>query len=294
VKRIAVIGSGIAGLSAGYYLSRKHEVFLFEKETRLGGQTHTVTVDSSVGPLAVDTGFVAHNDSTYPNLIQLLEEMEIPRIDSDMSFAVSCRKTGYEYSSREVRGFFAQKRNVLSARPSKLLGEIKRFNREAIEALARPTWESLKLGDFLDEKRFSQEFRELYLVPMAAVWSCAPRAVNEFPAATLLRFFDNQFAEASQLVTNSNVMPGKRKAGDAGLPATAGGIRQDRQHRMFEAVGLAHYDEFFQACDRLPAPDGSMLMQTITMPDQELKEYRLRVDWIQAYIFPGSELGVCG
>ncbi len=63
---------------------------------------------------------------------------------------------------------------------------------------------------------------------------------------------------------------------------------------MFEAVGLAHYDEFFQACDRLPAPDGSMLMQTITMPDQELKEYRLRVDWIQAYIFPGSELGVCG
>lgn len=192
MKRIAVIGSGIAGLSAAYYLSRKHEVFLFEKETRLGGHTHTVTVDSSVGPLAVDTGFIVHNDFTYPNLIRLLEELEIPRIESDMSFAVSCRKTGYEYSSRGIRGFFAQKRNVLSARPWRLFGEIKRFNREAIEALTSPEWERLKLGDFLDEKGFSQEFRELYLAPMAAaVWSCAPRAVDEFPAATLLRFFEN-------------------------------------------------------------------------------------------------------
>jgi uncharacterized protein len=192
VKRIAVIGSGIAGLTAAYYLSRKHEVFLFEKEPRLGGHTHTVTVDSSAGPLAVDTGFIVHNDLTYPNLIQLLAELGIPRVDSDMSFAVSCRRTGYEYSSRGVKGFFAQKRNLLSARPWKLYGEIKRFNREAAEILARPDWRTLKLGEFLDERKFSAEFRELYLVPMAAaVWSCAPRVVNEFPAVTLIRFFDN-------------------------------------------------------------------------------------------------------
>jgi predicted NAD/FAD-binding protein len=192
VKRIAVIGSGIAGLTAAHYLSRKHEVSLFEKEVRLGGHTHTVTVESSVGPLAIDTGFIVHNDLTYPNLIRLLAELGIPRINSDMSFAVSCRKTGYEYSSRGVRGFFAQKRNVVSARPWRLFGEIKRFNRVATEVLERPEWETLKLGDFLDEKGFSEEFRELYLVPMAAaVWSCAPSAVNEFPAATLIRFFDN-------------------------------------------------------------------------------------------------------
>jgi predicted NAD/FAD-binding protein len=192
VKRIAIIGSGIAGLTAAYYLSRKHEVFLFEKEQRLGGHTHTVTVDSGAGPLAIDTGFIVHNDLTYPNLIRLLAELDVPRIKSDMSFAVSCRKTGYEYSSRGARGFFAQKSNVLKARPWKLFREIKRFNREAPEILERPEWEGLKLGDFLDEKKFSQEFRELYLVPMAAaVWSCAPRAVNEFPAATLIRFFDN-------------------------------------------------------------------------------------------------------
>ncbi len=192
MKRIAVIGSGIAGLTSAYYLSRKHEVSLFEKETRLGGHTHTVTVDCSSGPMAVDTGFIVHNDLTYPNLVRLLAELEIPRINSDMSFAVSCRKTGYEYSSRGVRGFFAQKRNMLKARPWKLFGEIKRFNREATEVLERPEWEGRKLGEYLDEKKFSAEFRELYLVPMAAaVWSCAPKAVNEFPAATLIRFFDN-------------------------------------------------------------------------------------------------------
>ncbi len=192
MKKIAVIGSGIAGLTAAYYLSRKHEVFLFEREPRLGGHTHTVTVDSSAGPLSVDTGFIVHNDLTYPNLIRLLAELEIPRIHSDMSFAVSCRKTGYEYSSRGARGFFAQRRNVLKAGPWRLYREINRFNREAKEVLRRPDLETLTLGEFLDEKRFSQEFRELYLVPMAAaVWSCAPKAVNAFPAATLIRFFDN-------------------------------------------------------------------------------------------------------
>jgi predicted NAD/FAD-binding protein len=192
VKRIAVLGSGIAGLTAAYYLSRKYEVFLFEKEARLGGHTHTVSVDSSAGPLAIDTGFIVHNDLTYPNLIRLLAELDVPRVNSDMSFAVSCRKTGYEYSSRGATGFFAQKRNLFSARPWKLYGEIKRFNREARKVLERPDWKTLKLGDYLDEKKFSEEFREFYLVPMAAaVWSCAPMTVNEFPAATLIRFFDN-------------------------------------------------------------------------------------------------------
>jgi predicted NAD/FAD-binding protein len=91
VTRIAVIGSGISGLAAAYFLSRKHEVFLFEREPRLGGHTNTITVDSSRGPLAVDTGFIVHNDRTYSNLIKLLTELGVPRAASDMSFAVSCR-----------------------------------------------------------------------------------------------------------------------------------------------------------------------------------------------------------
>src|SRR5271165_4036672 len=192
VSHIAVIGSGIAGLAAAYYLSRKHQVFLFEKETRLGGHTHTVNVESSAGPLPVDTGFIVHNDLTYPNLIRLLRELRVPRMDSDMSFAVSCRNTGYEYSSRGVNGFFAQIQNILKARQWRLFGEIRRFNREAAGLLDRPDAEKLRMGEFLAEKNFTNEFCELYLLPMAsAVWSCAHNSVREFPAATLIRFFDN-------------------------------------------------------------------------------------------------------
>jgi predicted NAD/FAD-binding protein len=192
VNRVAVIGSGISGLASAYYLSRKHEVYLFERESRLGGHTHTVTVESSRGPLPVDTGFIVHNDRTYPNLIRLLAELGISRVNSDMSFAVSCAKTGYEYSSRGLRGFFAQPRNVISPRPYRLYSEIRRFNTEAPQLFLRPDADTLKLGDFLDENHFAPEFRELYLVPMAAaVWSCAPNAVNEFPAAMLVRFFQN-------------------------------------------------------------------------------------------------------
>lgn len=192
VNRVAVIGSGISGLAAAYYLSRKHEVYLFERESRLGGHTHTVTVDSSRGPLAVDTGFIVHNDRTYPHLIKLLAELGIARVHSDMSFAVSCAKTGYEYSSRGLRGFFAQTKNVISPRPYRLYSEILRFNRQAPGIFSRPDADRLKLGDFLDENSYTPEFREFYLVPMAAaVWSCAPNAVNEFPAAMLVRFFQN-------------------------------------------------------------------------------------------------------
>ncbi len=192
MNRVAVIGSGISGLAAAYYLSRKHEVFLFERDERIGGHTHTVTVESSRGPLPVDTGFIVHNDRTYPNLIRLLSELGVPRVNSDMSFAVSCRRTGYEYSSRGLRGYFAQTRNVLKPSAYALFGEIRRFNRLAPKLFERPDASKLKLGDFLDEHRFTQFFREFYLFPMAsAIWSCAQNAVREFPAAMLARFFHN-------------------------------------------------------------------------------------------------------
>jgi len=192
VSRIAVIGSGISGLAAAYYLSRRHEVFLFERDERIGGHTHTVTVDSSRGPLPVDTGFIVHNDRTYPNLIRLLTELGVPRMNSDMSFAVSCRRTGYEYSSRGLRGYFAQPVNVFKPSAYALFGEIRRFNKIAPRLLERPDAEKLKLGDFLDEHHFTQFFRQFYLFPMAsAIWSCAHNAVREFPAAMLTRFFHN-------------------------------------------------------------------------------------------------------
>jgi uncharacterized protein len=192
MKRIAVIGSGIAGLSSAYFLSRRHEVHLFEKDGRLGGHTHTVTVDSSKGPVALDTGFLVHNDRTYPRLVRLFAELGIETIASDMCFAVACAGTGLEYSSRGARGFFAQALNVVSPTHIGLLSEIFRFNREAPRVLTAPDADRLTLGDFLDQRRFSQVFVHRYLLPMAsAIWSASLASIRAFPALTMIRFLDN-------------------------------------------------------------------------------------------------------
>ena len=192
MMRIAVIGSGISGLAAAYYLCRKHEVSVFEKDTRVGGHTHTVTVESSRGPLAVDTGFIVHNDRTYPNLVKLLAELGVETQGSDMSFGVSCRRTGFEYSSRGLNGFFAQRSNMLRPDQYRLLRDILRFNREAPKLLEDPAAASLTLGDVMDQGGYSELFTERYLYPMAcAVWSMSTEAIRSFPALTLLRFFDN-------------------------------------------------------------------------------------------------------
>lgn len=192
MKRIAVIGAGIAGMSAAYLLSRRHEVHLFEKDGRIGGHTHTVTVDSAEGPLPVDTGFIVHNERNYPNFVRLMHELGVETQASDMSFAVTSRADGYEYSSRGLSGFFAQKSNLLRASQYRLLAEIVRFNREARALAAAPDASALTLGQMLDRGRFSETFRERYLYPMAsAVWSMSFAEIAEFPAATLVRFFDN-------------------------------------------------------------------------------------------------------
>lgn len=192
MKKIAIIGAGISGLSVGYYLSRKYEVSLFEKDSRLGGHTHTIEVDSSVGKLPVDTGFIVHNTRTYPNLIKLLVELGVETQESDMSFSVSHRKTNFEYSSRGTSGFFAQRSNFLSPRHYNLLKEILRFNRESLKLLDQPQSENLTLGEYMDAEGFGQRFREFYLYPMAsAVWSTSLAKILDFPATTLIRFFDN-------------------------------------------------------------------------------------------------------
>ena len=190
--RVAVIGSGISGLAAAYYLSRRHEVSVFEKDSRLGGHTHTVTVESSRGPLAVDTGFIVHNDRTYPNLVKLLAELGVATQPSDMSFGVACRQTGYEYSSRGLKGFFAQRANLARLSQHRLLWQILRFNREAPKLLHDPDVSTLTLGDVMQRGRFPALFRERYLYPMAsAVWSMSTKAIEAFPALTLVRFFQN-------------------------------------------------------------------------------------------------------
>ncbi len=192
MKHIAVIGAGISGLAAAYLLSRRHRVDLFERETRLGGHTHTVSVDSAEGPLALDTGFLVHNDRTYPLLSRLFRELGVQTLDSDMSFAVWCDRTGLAYSSRGANGFFAQRRNLFRPSHLALLRDILRFNREAPALLREPAVVQPTLRAFLDDRRLGEPFRSRYLVPMAsAIWSASVGAILDFPAATLVRFLDN-------------------------------------------------------------------------------------------------------
>jgi uncharacterized protein len=191
MKRIAVIGSGISGLSAAHYLSRAHEVHVFESDDRIGGHTHTVMAESASGPVPVDTGFIVFNDRTYPNFCRLMGELGVEAQPSDMSFAVTDGGT-FEYSSRGVGGFFAQKRNYFSAPHYVLFREILRFNREAPKILTSPDADAMTLGEFLDAGRYEQVFIDRYLIPMTgAVWSMAPETMPDFPARTLIRFMQN-------------------------------------------------------------------------------------------------------
>src|SRR6187401_3822740 len=166
MKAVAVIGAGISGLAAAHVLSRKHRVHLFEQERRLGGHTNTILIPTPQGTVPLDTGFLVHNDRTYPNLVRLFGELGVATRDSDMSFAVSCRRSGLEYSSRGANGFFAQRRNLVSPSHLALLREILRFNREAPALLRAPDAERHTLGDFLEARRFGEGFTRHYLFPM--------------------------------------------------------------------------------------------------------------------------------
>ncbi|MEO7132869.1 MAG: FAD-dependent oxidoreductase [Vicinamibacterales bacterium] len=192
MKRIAVIGAGIAGLTAAYLLGRRHAVSLFEREARLGGHTNTIRIATRDGELALDTGFLVHNQRTYPNLVRLFAELQVTTRPSDMSFSVRCPSTGFEYSSRGALGFFAQPRNVVRMDHYRLLRDIVRFNREAPQVLTTPGAQEWTLGDFVERERYGEAFTTQYLVPMtSAIWSASVDSMAAFPVQTLVRFMQN-------------------------------------------------------------------------------------------------------
>jgi predicted NAD/FAD-binding protein len=187
--KIAVIGSGISGLSCAWLLSQKHEVVLYEKADRLGGHTNTVTANAATGPIAVDTGFIVFNEATYPNLIALFDHLGVASRATDMSFSVSLEDGAFEYAAPAL---FAQRRNMLRPRFWSMLSEVMRFYREAPAALAALDDPNLSLGAFLQQGRFSTAFRDDHLLPMAAaIWSSPTEALMDYPAASFLRFCDN-------------------------------------------------------------------------------------------------------
>lgn len=189
--RLAVIGSGISGSLAAHLLCHEHEVQLFEAQDQPGGHTCTVDVEAFGQQYAVDTGFMVFNERTYPNFCRLLRQLDVPSRDSDMSFSVCCQRTGLEYQGSSLNGLFAQRRNLWRPAFYGLLRDILRFNRQSLELLAGES-AGPTMGQYLSERRYGRLFIDQYLVPMAAaIWSCRPRRLLEFPARFLVAFFQN-------------------------------------------------------------------------------------------------------
>jgi predicted NAD/FAD-binding protein len=190
MKKIAVIGSGIAGLTAAHYLSSRYQVHLFESNDYIGGHTHTVDVTVEQVPCAVDTGFIVFNDRTYPNFMRLLDELAVPFQKTEMSFSVRNDAIALEYNGHTLDTLFAQRRNLLSPAFLRMLMDIVRFNREMKKASAARVW--LTLGEYLDARRFGSLFKDNYLFPMvAAIWSMGLDDIRQFPLPFFVRFFDN-------------------------------------------------------------------------------------------------------
>ena len=251
--RIAIVGSGVAGLVSAHLLHRHHEVTVFEAEPRIGGHVHTVDVEADGERHAIDTGFIVYNERTYPLFTRLLERIGVETQPSEMSFGLSCERTGLEWASRGLGAVFAQRRNLLRRSFLRMLRDVLRFNREA-RVLARDPHEKVALGDFLCGAGYSREFVEHYVVPMgAAIWSAEPEAFLRFPAVTFTRFFENHgLLEASPSLPWRVVTGGSRRYverlvapfGDrirSGTPVL--GIRRHRRSvEVATTAGSEHFD----------------------------------------------------
>jgi uncharacterized protein len=189
---IAVIGSGIAGMSCAWLLSGRHRVTLYEAAGRLGGHTNTVSVPSREAPLTIDTGFIVYNEATYPNLTALFAHLGVATQPSEMSFAVSRNDGRFEYAGTDLGGLFAQKRNLIRPRFWAMMRDLRRFYREAPRDIAAMEAAELSLGDYLDGSGYGVAFQRDHLLPMAsAIWSTPTLAIRDYPAAAFVRFCEN-------------------------------------------------------------------------------------------------------
>ena len=189
--RIAIVGTGIAGNTAAYKLRKEHDITVYEASSYIGGHTNTIDVAEGDGTIAVDTGFIVFNDRTYPNFIELLDEIGQESQPSIMSFSVSSGDAGLEYNGAGLNALFAQRRNILRPPFYRMIRDILRFNREAMATLPFEE-EDQTVGGYLLKHGYSQEFMNDYLMPMAAaIWSAEPLAIQDMPLRFLVRFFDN-------------------------------------------------------------------------------------------------------
>ena len=191
-KKIAIVGTGISGLTCGYYLHKEHDVTLFEANDYIGGHTATVDVSVDGKEYAIDTGFIVYNDRTYPNFIKMMNEIGVEGLPTQMSFSVRNDGNGLEYNGHTVSTLFAQKRNWANPKFYRFISEILRFNKLAKSFANDKSTDSQTLGAFLDEHDFSPFFTDNYILPMgAAIWSSTLADMRAFPLMFFLRFFLN-------------------------------------------------------------------------------------------------------
>ncbi len=192
-RKIAVIGSGVAGLTAAYILSREYDVILFEKNSYLGGHTNTVIINS--GPdegTPVDTGFIVMNHRNYPLLTELFTQLEVDLRDSDMSFGYMCPESDVEYSSTGVSGLYSRRRNIFNLKFQNMVYDLFRFYKNARRDLAAGTVGEGSLGDYLHKHKMSDYFIRHHILPMgSAIWSTPDSMMLDFPAISFLNFFKN-------------------------------------------------------------------------------------------------------
>lgn len=189
--RIAIIGSGISGIYAAHYLAKQHEVTIYEANTYLGGHTDTHNIVLDERHYAVDTGFIVFNEHNYIHFCRFLDELGVASQPSDMSFSVTDAATGLEYNATTVDKLFCQRRNLLSPRFYRMIADIFRFYREA-PALLKSNDDTLTLGQYLSENRYSDTFIDDHILPMAcALWSGPPESLKNFPARYFAAFMDN-------------------------------------------------------------------------------------------------------
>lgn len=194
-EKIAVIGTGIAGMASAWLLSQRYETVLIDKNNYIGGHTNTVMVpDQATGDLtAIDTGFIVYNEPNYPNLVGLFNSLDVATRSTDMTFSASILSSGLEYAGNNLDTLFAQRKNLLSPRFLKLVFDILKFNRHA-KALVDDDQANnqLTLGEFLSNLRIGRAMQDDYLLPMAAaIWSCPPQQMQSFPAKSFAQFFNN-------------------------------------------------------------------------------------------------------
>src|SRR4051812_46454906 len=196
--RVAVVGTGIAGNAAAWALSTRYPLTVYDRETRPGGHSHTVTIDYDGTPVSVDIGFIVYNELNYPDLTELFAHLGVETVESCMSFAVTADGGRFEWKGggttwlETAKGLFAQKKNLFSLSYLRMLRDILTFNEQSVKDQAAGVLAGLSLGDYFRWRKFAPRLLTAYLAPMgAAIWSAPAERILDFPAENFVAFFSN-------------------------------------------------------------------------------------------------------